>query len=179
MHKKDLLWLFALPVYILLGTIRHEAAHALVIWLQGAKIEEFVILPGFLDGHFYFGYVSWSGENVTWAATAAPYFLDLLTFGVFFAICVFVHFKRRWIWLNLVIIGLISPLLNSGYQYLKPVLGMVGDIPALLEEVPAVYIHAYMITTILLYLAGLWYVFFRSRRNQTAAAGEEPRMNSF
>ena len=173
MRKRDLFWLGALPVYMLLGTIRHEAAHALAIWLHGAKIEEFVILPGFLDGQFYFGYVSWTGEDVSWAATAAPYFLDLLTFSVFFAISAFVRFNRRWIWLNLVIVGLISPLLNSGYQYLKPALGMYGDIPALLEELPQAYIHTYMSITILLYLIGLRYVFSRTRWNQTADNDDE------
>lgn len=177
MQKKDFLWLFALPVYMLIGTIRHEAAHALAIWLYGAEILEFVVLPGFLDGHFYFGYVSWTGDQVSWAATAAPYFLDLLTFGVFFAICTFLRFKRRWLWLNLVIIGMISPLLNSGYQYLKLVLGMAGDIPNLLEELPQGIVHIYMTATLLAYFSGLWYVFSRTRRNQNAVDDDERRAN--
>jgi len=73
---------------------------------------------------------------------------------------------------------LISPLLNSGYQYLKPALGMHGDISALLQEFPQGYVHVYMSAAILLYLAGLWYIFSRPRQDKTAFENNDHRVNS-
>lgn len=86
MKKTDLLWTLAYPLYQTIGTIRHEGGHALVAWLQGAEIEEFVFIPRIRGDIFYWGYVRWVG-NTNWLATAAPYFLDLLTFAIFFLIC--------------------------------------------------------------------------------------------
>jgi hypothetical protein len=121
-----------------------------------------VFIPGFRDEQFYFGYVSWTGGETNALVTAAPYFLDLLTFAVFFLICYRGRIRQHWLWLNLVIIGLISPLINSGYQYLKPGLGMSGDIGWLLERWPANWVHGYMISTLGLYLVGLILVFAAS-----------------
>ena len=162
MRKKDLLWFLAFPVYLTIGTIRHEAAHALFAQLQGARITEFVFLPGFRGGQLYFGYVNWIGGEVTWVTTAAPYFIDLLTFALFFGLCCFVPFKRHWLWFNLVILGMVSPLVNSAYQYFKPGLFGSGDIGWLLEHLQPGGVHAYMLFTIGLYLAGLWFAFTRS-----------------
>jgi hypothetical protein len=50
----------------------------------------------------------WEG-NTTWLSTAAPYFVDLLTAVLFFWICMRFRFQRRWLWINTIIIGLISP----------------------------------------------------------------------
>ena len=63
MKKSDWLWLLAYPLYQILGTIRHEAGHALAAWLQGAEITEFVFLPGMRGEIFYWGYVRWTGET--------------------------------------------------------------------------------------------------------------------
>ena len=166
MRKRDWLWLLAYPIYQTIGTIRHELGHAVAVLARGGEVLKFVILPGVKDGLFYFGYVRYSGEP-HWLITAGPYLLDLLTFGVFFVLCMRLPFKRHWLWLNLVIFGLISPLVNSGYQYLKPLFGMVGDVPRLFEQLPGGVIHAYFIVTIGLYLAGLVWVFRRSRHMQS------------
>ena len=163
MRKKDFFWLLAYPIYQTLGTIRHEAAHALVAWFQGAKIDRFVFLPGIRSGQFYFGYVDWTEGDVTWLMTAAPYLLDLLTFGLFFVLCGFFCIKRHWLWLNLVVLGMISPLINSAYQYFKPSLLGYGDIGWLLRHQSPGWVRAYMIVTIGLYLVGLWFIFTRSR----------------
>ena len=175
MSKRDFLWLIGFPVYLIIGTIRHESAHALVAWLQGAEVTKFVFLPGLVDGQLYFGYVRWIGGDTNWLTTAAPYFLDLLTFAVFIALCQFVCFKRHWLWLNLVILGILSPLVNSGYQYFKPGLFGRGDIGRLMEKLPPWQVHAYMITTVLLYLAGTVIVFTRSAHIEAKKA---PRTRS-
>lgn len=162
MKKSDWLWILAYPVYQTIGTLRHEGGHALAAWLQGAQITEFVFLPGFRNGQLFFGYVSWIGET-NWLTTAAPYFLDLITFLIFFTLTFSGRFKRHWLWVNLVIFGVLSPLLNSGYQYLKPGLGLRGDIGWLLETLPGGWVHLYMSLTLLLYLGGTILLFCCSR----------------
>ena len=167
MKKTDLLWTLAYPLYQTIGTIRHEGGHALVAWLQGAEIEEFVFIPRMRGDIFYWGYVRWVG-NTNWLATAAPYFLDLLTFAIFFLICCKLPVKRHWLWLNLVILGMISPLANSAYIYINSFSAdSVNDIARLLAELPALPTHAYFITTLALYALGLLLVFRRSRHLTT------------
>ena len=118
MRKKDLLWILAYPIYQLIGTLRHEASHALVILAQGGEITDFTFWP--TEGG-YWGYVSWHGTASSPAASiaidAAPYLVDALTFLVFFTICMLIVFKWRWLWINLIAIGIVSPLVNSAYNY--------------------------------------------------------------
>ena len=157
MKITDLLWILAYPIYQLLGTFRHEASHALVAMAEGAKITEFVFWP--TEGDW--GYVRWEG-SVTSATTGAPYLCDLLTFVVFFAVCMLVRFDRRWIWLNLIAVGVISPLVNSIHNYR---LGLSGpnDVGKLLESLPENIVHGYFWLTISVYVVGLVIVFSLSR----------------
>jgi hypothetical protein len=171
-RRRDWLWLLAYPIYQTIGTIRHELGHALVALAMGGQITEFVFFPGFRNGQLYFGYVRYTGAS-HWLITAGPYLLDLLTFLVFFAICMQLPFKRRWLWLNLVIFGIVSPLVNSAYQYLKPLWGSYGDVHNLFSELPGGLLHLYFILTITLYLAGLALVFRRSRHSTSQGAFNE------
>ena len=116
MRKKDFLWLLLYPVYQTIGTIRHEGSHALAAMAEGAEITEFVFWPHFRNGEFFFGYVSWEGFT-TWFTFAAPYFCDLITFFVALLIILEAEPKRRWLWLNILIIGMLSPFINSVYKY--------------------------------------------------------------
>jgi len=112
MKKGDLLWILAYPLYQLIGTFRHEASHALVAMAQGNVITEFVFWP--TSG--YWGRVAWDGP-ATVATMAAPYICDLLTFLIFFLVCMTVISRKRWLWVNGVAVGIISPLVNSFYNY--------------------------------------------------------------
>jgi hypothetical protein len=153
LRKRDLLWLLAYPLYQVIGTLRHELSHALVAWLEGATITEFKFIP--TQG--YWGYVRWSGPT-DWLTLAAPYFVDLLTFVIFFWLCTSIKFHRHWLWLNAVIIGMLSPLVNTAYNYSGFIRG-TNDIGRLLQVLPPFAVHAYMVLTILLYCIGLWWVF--------------------
>jgi hypothetical protein len=157
LKKADFLWLLAFPLYLLIGTLRHEASHALVGWLEGAAITEFVFWPTTHRGGLWWGYVRFDSPT-SWLTTAAPYVVDLLTFGLFFWLCIRYPFQRRWLWLNADIIGIISPLVNSAYNYQNAFRG-AGDIGRLLDVLPPTAVHAYMIGTIVLYAIGLWLVF--------------------
>src|ERR1700730_3496770 len=81
-QKSDFLWLFAYPLYQGIGTARHEGSHALVALIEGAKIEQLVVLPSTVGGQFLWGYASWSGPT-DWVPLAAPYLCDLLTYLLF------------------------------------------------------------------------------------------------
>ncbi len=157
MQRKDLLWILAYPVYQVIGTLRHEAGHALAAIAFGGVIEEFVFLP--TEG--YWGYVRWEGPHNLFTF-GAPYLLDLLTFLIFFALCMLLAFRRRWVWLNLVILGVVSPLVNSAYNYRQNP-GRVNDVTILLRDGNATMVHAYFILTLGLYLAGLFILFRRAK----------------
>ena len=159
-QKKDLWWILAFPVYQVIGTIRHEGSHALGAMFQGVEITKFVFWPSLIDGKFNWGYVMWA-SNVSWLAVAAPYFCDLLWFLVFFIIILKIKIKHHWIWINLIIIGLISPLIDTLWNYFRIILGR-GDIIKLLNELPDFTIHAYFIITIILYIAGIYLIARRS-----------------
>jgi len=151
--RKDLLWLFAYPLYQLTGSFRHEASHALVAVFQGARLQEFVFWPTRSGPTFRWGYVSWSGST-SWVVTAAPYLCDLATFALFFVICARWPLRRHWVWVNLVAIGLVSPLVNSAYNYFNGLLGR-GDVAQLLHELPGAAVQTFFAVTLLLYAVGL------------------------
>ncbi len=154
MKKIDLLWILAYPIYQIIGTFRHEASHAMVAWLEGVQIEKFVVWPSIhKKWGFMWGYVRWDGET-SWATLAAPYFFDLITYLIFFVVCMRFLFPRRWLWVNAIAIGLISPFINSIYNYWGG-LSSMNDIGKLLLVLPANIVHLYFILTLLGYLVGL------------------------
>jgi hypothetical protein len=66
--------------------------------------------------------------------------------------------RRKYIWLNLVIIGLISPLANSLYNYLGSP-GPNTDAGRLLEALPSNVVHGYFLLTLSVYILGIFLVF--------------------
>ena len=171
MRKTDLLWILAYPIYQLLGTLRHEAGHALVILAQGGEITEFTFWP--TEGG-YWGYVSWQGESSSQlgsiAIDAAPYLVDALTFLIFFLICMTLVFKWRWLWINLIAIGIVSPLVNSAYNYRVGVRTNRHDVGDLLSAISPPVVHAYFWITLSVYLIGLIMVFTVSRMARAKAS---------
>lgn len=148
---KDLLWIFVYPLYQTIGTIRHEGAHALAAMAEGLNVTEFVFWPSYGLGEFSWGYVRYSGYG-SWFTAAAPYIFDLITFLFFYWILRRYKIKQRWLWLNLLIIGILSPLVNSAYSF------MVGiepfswnDVGDILSDVPAPLVALYFMSTIYLY----------------------------
>jgi hypothetical protein len=164
MKKMDLLWILAYPIYQIVGTLRHEGGHALAILAQGGTVDEFVFWP--TEGG-YWGYVSWQGASTSPAGEiaidAAPYLVDALTFLPFFAICMLVVFKWRWLWINLIAIGIVSPLVNSAYNYRAGLRTGQHDVGNLMAAIPPTIVHAYFWMTLTAYLIGLILVFTVSR----------------
>lgn len=158
---RDLAWLLAYPIYQIIGTFRHEASHALTAMLQGATITEFVFWPSVTKSGFYWGYVRFTGTT-DWLCDAAPYLCDLLTFALFFFIVMWMLFRKKWIWLNLIIIGLVSPLVNSAYNYWGSGSSR-NDVGKLLDALPNTAVHWYFVTSLLVYTVGIILVLKYSR----------------
>ena len=167
----DLLWGLAYPLYQTIGTLRHEAAHALVAILEGARVTEFIFWPTLSGtGGIRWGYVVYTGAT-SWVTIAAPYFLDLLTYILGFWVCIRCRIARRWLWLNVVIVGLISPFVNSLYNYNGGRRFGTNDVGRLMDQLPASAVEAYFVLTLAFYLIGLIVVFrTRNRQNQRADA---------
>ncbi|MEA3327922.1 MAG: hypothetical protein U9R53_11570 [Chloroflexota bacterium] len=158
-RKRDLIWLFLIPLYLIMGTFRHEFSHALVAHLQGAEITKFTFWPSIQNnGTFYFGYVTMRGET-SWLVDAAPYLFDILTYAIFFPLVFFLPFRKHWIWLNLVIIGVISPIINSLYNYL-----FGSDVEKLLAALPDLMVHGFFLLGLGLSFTGLVFLFTRSHQ---------------
>jgi hypothetical protein len=159
MKKTDLLWILAYPVYQIIGTLRHEASHGLVVLLQGGEITQFRFVPS--EG--YWGYISFRGATPTYLIDAAPYLVDALTFLVFFLICMLVVFKWRWLWINLIAFGIVSPLVNSAYNYWVGVRTSQHDVGDLMAAISPTIVHAYFWVTLGVYCIGLVLVFTISK----------------
>ena len=155
---KDFLWLLLYPVYQTIGTIRHEGSHALAAMAEGADIKEFVFWP--TPGSF--GYVSWQGST-TWFTTAAPYFCDLITFFVTLLIVLVAKPRPRGLWFNILLIGMLSPFINSLHNYRTGLAGSWNDVSSLLSTLDPIAVHLFFVITLLLYLWGIYYCYFRKR----------------
>lgn len=164
MRWLDLLWLLAYPVYQTIGTIRHEGSHALMAEIEGADVTNFVFWPQSDLGRFTWGYTEWTGAT-TWWTDAAPYLCDLVWFAGFFVLVTRAPIRNHLIWLNLVIIGLISPLVNSFVQWMAGIFGSPEtDVAKWLDAGPDGLIHLYFLLTVAAYVVGLVAVFFRVPR---------------
>ena len=167
-RKIDFLWLLAAPLYLIATTFRHEASHALAALLEGCEVTDFVLLPSF-QGGFTFGYTGVAG-NPGWPMHAAPYFCDLLTFGAALLVCFFVERIPRWVWLNIVVIGIVGPLVDSVYNYQGGLWRSRTDVAKLFAALPDLWVHLYFAVTIAGYLLGLIAVLKYSRHAREAIA---------
>jgi hypothetical protein len=162
MKKKDFLWFLAYPVYQTISTIRHEGSHALAAMAEGAEVTEFVFWPGFRNGKFLWGYVHLEGST-TWFTIAAPYFCDLLIFFIALLIILEAKPQRRWLWINILIIGMLTPLLNSAYNYIGGLAGGRNDVGKLLGALDPIAVHLYFALTLLFYAWGIYHCYFRKK----------------
>lgn len=153
LQLSDAVWVAGLPVYAILTTLRHEASHAVAVWASGGRVTRFVCWPTCSSERgFLWGYVAFDGP-ATRAITAAPYACDLATFAVCFPVCLFAVISSHALWINLIILGVLSPLANSGYNYLRGFF-RPNDVYTLRQEMMAAFVHAYFLVTIGVYAVG-------------------------
>lgn len=154
---KYIIWILAYPLYQIIGTIRHESAHALWAYYEGATITDFRVLPSIIQGRWYWGYVRWIGQ-VSWLGTVAPYILDLLTVICGVIILYYIRQQKTWLWINILIIFIISPFANSIYNYGNALLLHKGDVEKLFTILPNYTVHLYFIITLTAYVTALWWI---------------------
>ncbi len=114
--KRDLWWLFAAPLYLAIGTLRHEASHALAGRWIGLTISDFVWWP--TDKGW--GYVRFEPTSATvhwWVMLAAPYMCDALLLLVTVVVCSKSRRLPRWAWVNLIAVGILSPIVDTLWNY--------------------------------------------------------------
>ena len=120
-----------------------------------------VFWPSFDFGKFRWGYIVWGYP--TWFARAAPYFCDLITFFVTLLIIVEAKPKRRWLWINILIIGMLSPFINSLNAYVGGLTRSLGDVGRLLDSLDPIAVHLYFALTLAFYAWGLYHCYFRNK----------------
>lgn len=154
-RKRDLLWLFAFPLYLTLGTIRHEGSHALVALLEGGDVYLLLVVPTPAG----WGGVAMNPEYVGgWAVNAAPYLAAAFFYAVFFALLMLRPFRRHWLWLNLVIVGPLSSLIDTANNYLAVLLVGKGDFANLETLTSPFVVHTVIPVLLCLYLYGLFLI---------------------
>lgn len=146
--KSDASWLLGAPFYILINSLRHQVAIILLVWMTGGKILSMSFLPTFGNGGWLrFNTVTWQG-GIDWLILSAPYFADFIIFSCFAAICYYLRIKQRWVLVNLIIIGLLSPIFYSGYGYFSSVF-VQTDINRIIELMPfEELVHLYFVATL-------------------------------
>lgn len=92
-----------------------------------------------------------------------PYFCDLITFFVALLIILEAKPKRRWLWINMLIIGMLSPFVNSLNAYVVGSTRNVGDVAGLLLALNPVAIHLYFALTLVFYAWGLDHCYLRKK----------------
>jgi hypothetical protein len=80
--------------------------------------------------------------------------VDLATYAAFFVLCMRLR-GPRWLWLNLAVVGVLSPAVDTLYAYLNAAFRDIGDVAYLLRAGPALPAHACFAAAIATYAAGL------------------------
>lgn len=114
------------------------------------------------------GYVKVDGAT-SWAFSAAPYVGNIVTFLAFLWICARLPVRNRALWINCAVIGLVSPLVDSVWNYWGGLIHS-GDVFRLLRFLPAAAVHTWFAVAFVMYVAGLTAAYSaRSRRIRESA----------
>jgi hypothetical protein len=118
-----LIHLLLYPVYQIIGTAKHEYAHAIAAKAQGLKIIKVSVLPSRIDGQWYWGYTQWSGGVANTLTLMAPYIVDAIFFLT--GILLITNIELEW-WANHIqtlfitlILLFVLPLVDLWYNVLK------------------------------------------------------------
>lgn len=135
-----LVHLLVAPVYLVLGTIKHELAHALMGWAHGYHVEAIYVFPRIVNGHFVWGYTAWEKPDPglemprVWEIMiyGAPYFVDLILIGLGF---VFVpRFTcHEHVWTFMVMLHWVLPVVDIAWASFKKLTGRWGDFDTLFK----------------------------------------------
>lgn len=108
-----------IPIYAILGTAKHELAHAIAARCYGLKVKHLTIIPSYVNGQFYMGYFwldlpdgqDW--RDIPNVVYMMPYYVDVICWGI----GMFLTFNSDIDWYGM-------PLLQAGFG-LAAVLGLL------------------------------------------------------
>jgi len=129
----SLWWIHALlaPVYLVLGTLRHEGMHAITAWRYGAEIIAFKVIPHRFNGRFYFGRVQWQAvftDHQKRMVLGMPYLFDVVCITACVVTLVRVEMTDFHVFAVTVINLGISPLVDLLYNVGKWLFRGTGDL---------------------------------------------------
>lgn len=122
------------PVYQLLGTIRHELAHAVAAWAVGVRVTSVKVLPHRVDGRWLWGRTTYHPEDLSKlkpVVPMAPYYVDLYmisVWGVLYFTGVMDLIVSPRVWLFFSIVLLVSSVVNLLYVLWKFYTGRPNDL---------------------------------------------------
>lgn len=167
----DLWWVLASPVYLVLGTLRHEGSHLLVGLAQGGRIGAFSILPSDRG----WGFVQMQGGQISWLTFAAPYLGDALVFAAGYVWAFRIAPTRRWLFVNVFVVMMLSPLINTANNSVGGLASSGSDFFWLGRQFGAVAVTVASGLAIASYSYGILRVLTRSPMACTSASRAEPR----
>jgi hypothetical protein len=135
----DILWhiIPGLLIYQILGTTRHEVAHAIAFVLSGYKLVELHVLPHRYKDEFYWGRCvaePQGGAKHNVHVYLAPYEVNAVAITIWF--CVARWASHAWVanarlnwnlWALFTVLFLISPIVDLLYNLGKHVFAKRGD----------------------------------------------------
>lgn len=126
-----LIHILLLPIYQIVGTLKHEGAHAIAAKLSGFEIMSFKFLPHRYNGSFYWGRVTWKPKALFTKPNThmflAPYYVDIVCIVAASAVIWNVDWESFfWFAFTVIMLGF-SPIVDTAYNVLKWKLKGTGD----------------------------------------------------
>lgn len=121
--------LFA-PIYLVIGTVRHEGLHALTAIRYGGTITVFEVLPHWHKGEFYFGRMFAKGTFTVGqkrSIAAAPHMFNVLLVIVAYFVLTNWCTESFHLFAAVAVNLVISPIVDTLYAVLKAVVKGTGD----------------------------------------------------
>jgi len=144
-RKRDLLWLLAFPFYLTVGTFRHEGSHILAALAQGRDVFYLTVFPSLQTQTWGSTIIERDGAG-TEIVDVSPYFVDAFLFAAFFIILMRVPCRRHWLWINLLILGPMTSVIDTANNYLALVRHEHGDLVPLENLMNPYLFHALCLT---------------------------------
>ena len=116
------------PVYQIVGTLRHEGAHAIAAIISGFEIVQFRFWPSKVDGVFYWGFVRWRARmpyefgyppRASRHVFLAPYYVDLVFIVAGAVVLAAVEISEPHVYMVALVSLIISPIMDCIYNIAK------------------------------------------------------------
>jgi hypothetical protein len=137
---------------------------------QGGRISGFSVLPSDRG----WGFVQFQGGQIDWLTFAAPYLGDALVFAVGYVWAFRIPPDRRWLFVNVLVIMMLSPLINTTYNSVGGLASSGSDFFWLGRQFGATSVTMASGLAIASYGYGIFRVLTRSPMARSSASRAEP-----